>query len=166
MRAIMSTSVPVYRLKFKMGMQDPDVDGERQHTTLFVATGANGSGDQFHVTGDVTSTGGMVYERKTDQDPRLAEDLHSIVEIGATAIDEHYPESWDAVLQAWTPPQQKAFNISTMRTEPFKTLVPLVFYEPAEQKKVLLKCTEWTEQFAIPSLEARGLLVPKEYFRS
>jgi hypothetical protein len=155
----MSNYLIVYKVKFTLAVQDPDVEGERQHTTLFVATSEESSGDLFHVTGDITSAGGMIYERKKRDDPRLSQSFHSKTAIGITT-PANYPQSWDTILQTWTPPQQKAFNMKTMRTEPFKTLNPLVFYEPGEPRKQLIKCTEWTEQFAIPTLTEKGLIQP------
>lgn len=66
---------------------------------------------------------------------------------------------WEQVLLATpTPPKQKAFNIATMTTEPFKTLNPLTFYNPGEPRRPLMKCTEWTEQYAIPALLKAGLI--------
>src|SRR5699024_3851855 len=58
------------------------------------------------------------------------------------------------------PPQQKAFGMKTRQAEPFKTIImnPLVFYEPGEERKPLVKCTEWTLDTAIPALKSAGLI--------
>jgi hypothetical protein len=46
-----------------------------------------------------------------------------------------------------------------MRTEPFKALNPLTFYEQGEARRPLIKCTEWTNDRAIPALRANSLVI-------
>jgi hypothetical protein len=71
-----------------------------------------------------------------------------------------HPADWDRVLRSVpAPPQQKAFNIKKMKTEPFKTQSPLTFYEPGEPRRPLVKCTEWTLERALPALRANGLII-------
>ena len=138
-------------------MQDPDMSGKRYHHAIFVETSSN-NGDIHHVTGDITSKGGMVYQCKPSTHPRTSKTFKSADLLGITS-DEFYPDEWYRLLQSLeTPPQQKAFNKKTMKTEPFKTLVPLTFYEKGEQRAPLKKCTEWTEETAIPALEKLGYI--------
>lgn len=149
----------VYKLKFSLAIQDPDTTGIRYHTTLFVETSStDGSGFIHHVTGDITSEQGMYYEKKSKGPPEQSQTFHEKQFMGYTTSTT-YPQGWDNVLsRVPAPPKQKAFNIATMKTEPFKTLNPLTFYEPGESRAPLIKCTEWTEQRAIPALQSLGLI--------
>ncbi|KAI9040403.1 uncharacterized protein KD926_008360 [Aspergillus affinis] len=152
----------VFLVKFHLGIQDPDIPGERQHTTIFVQTSEDGSGTIHQVTGDVTASDGMYYFPAPADDPTCSEDFRSSQKLGVTPTASH-PDQWNQVLGSLpAPPQQKAFNLSTMRTEPFKTKDPLTFYRPGEPRKPLVKCTEWTMESAIPTLESRGLLLRQE----
>ncbi|KAF2431697.1 hypothetical protein EJ08DRAFT_586945 [Tothia fuscella] len=151
-----ATFRPVYRLRFSLAMPDPDMPQPRYHTTIYAETN---QGDQIgfvhHVTGDITSTRGMQYERR----PENSMDFYDKELLGHTPA-AGYPTSFDYLLSKLpTPPQQKEFNIATMRTEPFKTLDPLTFYETREARRPLIKCTEWVSDCAIPALQAAGLLV-------
>lgn len=149
-------------VKFHLGIQDPDISGERQHTTIFVQTGEDGSGTIHQVTGDVTSSEGMYYFPAPTGDPTSLEDFHSSRKLGVTPASTH-PAEWQQLLgNLPAPPQQKAFNMRTMRTEPFKTRDPLTFYELGEPRRRLVKCTEWTMESAIPTLASRGLLIQQE----
>ncbi|KAK3065206.1 hypothetical protein LTS18_005992 [Coniosporium uncinatum] len=138
---------------------DPDIEGTRYHTTIFVETEpSSGKGVIHHVTGDITSANGMRYERKQRDRPEDSRTYHSKEFLGYT-IASTYPQSWNTLLQnVPAPHQQKAFNVATMRTEPFKTLNPLTFYGSGEARPPLFKCTEWTEQRAIPALQSAGLI--------
>ncbi|KAI1770155.1 hypothetical protein F4818DRAFT_434108 [Hypoxylon cercidicola] len=140
--ATQSNYYAVYKLRFNLAMQDPDVPGTRYHTVLFVETNPDKSGRMYHVTGDITS--GMTFDTKSYHNPELSQNLHTKEFILATVP---------------APEKQKAFNIRTMKTEPFKTWDPLTFYEPGEQRRPLFKCTEWTEQRAIPALKQAGLII-------
>lgn len=148
----------VFKLKFKLAMQDPDMPSPRYHTLIFVETNAQGpgTGTKHHVTGDIVQ--GMYYESKPYHNPDRSENLHSKELIGYAAASTH-PHTFDSVLQGVpAPPRQKAFNAKTMRTEPVKSWNPLTFYEPGESRRPLIKCTEWTERQAIPTLHHQGLV--------
>ncbi|KAL2005974.1 hypothetical protein VTN00DRAFT_9628 [Thermoascus crustaceus] len=148
----------VFVVKFKLSIPDPDMPTPRYHTTIFVETQEDGSGYLHHVTGDITSSGGMRYEKKFRDQPEESATFYSKTELGVTDAST-YPNSFDEVLRKVPPPsQQKAFNVKTMRTEPFKTKNPLTFYEPNEPRRPLIKCTEWTEHQAIPALKSAGLI--------
>lgn len=153
----MSDQYCVWRVRYKLAIQDPEMKGKRYHNAIFVET-SKGVGTLHHVTGDITSSGGMVYQSRGTQDPRKSNSFHSKDFLGYTD-KRYYPSLWDALLKSLpTPPQQKAFNIATLRTEQFKTKDPLTFYSPGETREPLVKCTEWTEQVAIPSLIQYGYI--------
>ncbi|KAJ5774755.1 hypothetical protein N7457_009651 [Penicillium paradoxum] len=156
----MSTSqiYPVYKVKLKLAIQDPDMPSPRYHTILFVQTNEPDprSGIKHHVTGDIVA--GMHYEAAAYNDPEADENFVSKELIGHTRA-LNYPKNWNDILKSIpAPPKQKAFNKVTMRTEPIKSWDPLVFYEPGEPRQPLIKCTEWIEDQAIPILINAGLI--------
>ncbi|KAL4925341.1 uncharacterized protein BDV17DRAFT_294565 [Aspergillus undulatus] len=151
----------VYLVRYELSIQDPDLPSPRYHTAILVETGSlgTGTGTLHQVTGDITSEGGMYYfpQDKSEQDK--VQQPRSMEYIGVTPASS-YPAEWDRVLRSIPPPrQQKAFNVMTMRTQPFKTRNPLVFYEEGEVRRPLVKCTEWTLERAVPALRASGLLL-------
>ncbi|KAL2140464.1 hypothetical protein VTI28DRAFT_3782 [Corynascus sepedonium] len=131
----------VFKLKFKLAMQDPDMPQPRYHHIIFVESNPkDGSGIKFH-------------NSKT---------LHSSELLGWTDA-ANFKNKFDQVLKACPPPpQQKAFNTKTMKNELFKTKSPLTFYGPNEKRRPLKKCTEWTEEQAIPALRVAGLIGTKK----
>ncbi|KAL3455065.1 hypothetical protein BJX64DRAFT_273049 [Aspergillus heterothallicus] len=148
----------VHLARYTLAIQDPDTPEPRYHTGIFVKTFNDGSGVLHQVTGDVTSPGGMIYTPTNEPAPEKSECFHSVEMLGFTPA-ARYPHDWEKVLAGIPPPpQQKAFNVKTMRTEPFKTRDPLVFYEPGEERRRLVKCTEWTLERAIPALREAGLI--------
>ncbi|KAE8146852.1 hypothetical protein BDV25DRAFT_161623 [Aspergillus avenaceus] len=149
----------VYLARFNLAIQDPDLPAPRYHTTIFVKTATNNDGTEHQVTGDITSATGMTYFPQERSSPEYSQTIHSFEKLGVTPASRH-PADWERVLRSLpAPPQQKAFNIRTMKTEPFKTLDPLVFYEPGESRRPLVKCTEWALERALPVLRANGLIV-------
>ncbi|KAJ0413107.1 hypothetical protein BJY00DRAFT_322506 [Aspergillus carlsbadensis] len=149
----------VFLARYTLAIQDPDTPGPRYHTGIFVATSSDGSGILHQVTGDVTSPGGMVYTPTAEPAPQDSEAFHSVEKLGVTPADR-YPGDWEDVLRGIPPPpQQKAFNVRTMRTEPFKSREPLIFYEGGDERRALVKCTEWTLERAVPSLREGGLIL-------
>lgn len=154
----------VFKLKFKLSVQDPDITGIRFHHIIFVESGGprdTFAGYKFHVMGDITS--GMEYQSIPYHNPVKSDTEHTTEFLGYTAA-KTFPTEWDKLLQTLPPPgKQKAFNSKTMKTEPFKTLEPPnlpTFYQPGEPRRRLRKCTEWTEEQALPALRASGLIVP------
>lgn len=155
----MSEYYEVYLVRHTLAMPDPDVPGPRFHTSIFVKTAADKSGIQYHVTGDITSANGMVYNPQPKGYPEDSQSFHSLEKLGVTPVSSH-PADWDRVLGSVPAPhQQKAFNTKTMKTEPFKTKAPLAFYGPGEPRRPLIKCTEWTLERALPALRANGLII-------
>ncbi|CAG8221639.1 unnamed protein product [Penicillium salamii] len=153
-----STIYPVYKVKFKLSIQDPDMVSHRYHTILFVQSNEQGprSGIKHHVTGDIVT--GMHYEPAKIQDPETDENFFSKEFIGNTRA-LNFPKNWNDILKSLpAPPKQKAFNRDTMRTEPVKTWEPLTFYEADELRRPLIKCTEWIENQAVPVLINAGLI--------
>lgn len=100
----------VFKVKFELTMQDPDMPSPRYHTIVSLETNdpEPGSGIKHHVTGDIVN--GMHYESKPCDNPDEADDLHSGETIGyATALD--YPQTWNRVLEAIpAPPKQPGFQ--------------------------------------------------------
>ncbi|PYH30546.1 uncharacterized protein BO87DRAFT_379665 [Aspergillus neoniger CBS 115656] len=150
---------PVYIIRTHLAMPDPDLPSPRYHTAIFVETDpVTGSGTIHEVTGDITSPEGMHYETKLGARPESDENFFSRMLLRMTNA-ANYPDSWDKVRRELpAPPQQKAFNIKRMKTEPFKRLLPLEFYEDGEERRPLVKCTEWVADKAIPALRKAGLL--------
>jgi hypothetical protein len=172
-----STSIyPVYKICHKIAIPDPDMRQPRFHTVLFVLISSSpsldpnipgptpsasvpfspsGSGFIHHVTGDLVT--GMRYETRPETNPQELETFHDAELLGTVDADT-YPGNVDAVCRACEPPgRQKGFNVWTGRTEPLKE--GGVFYEPGEEKKRLVKCTEWVEEGVIPALTRAGVLM-------
>lgn len=145
----------VYKIQYRLGVQDPMMGNEtRYHNVLFVETRADGGGQIFHVTGDLVS--GMRYENKPGQNPELSQTYHAKTYLGRIRLED-YPARLDQVLQTVPPPhRQRAFNPRTMATEQCKPNGS--FYEANEQRPPYIKCTEWTEQKALPALYRYQLL--------
>lgn len=153
----MSQQQRVFLIRSNLAIQDPDVPSPRWHTTLFVETEKDGAGYIHEVNGDITSPQGMKYFPSFQSAQETPETFFSKELLGFTASP--HLDSWIALLDSVPAPhQQKAFNLAKMRTEPFKTLVPLTFYELGEERKPLIKCTEWTLDRAIPALKEAGLI--------
>ncbi|KAL8377724.1 hypothetical protein RB595_008423 [Gaeumannomyces hyphopodioides] len=158
----------VYLAKSRVGLQDPDIPGPRYHHVVFVETNQRDhSGIKFHVVGDITSSAGMTYESRPSSGPEdeygesfCGKELLGHTPVGAA--DTGFEQGrWDALLRGLpTPPRQKAFNVATRRTELVKSWEPQVqFYAPGEARHVPWKCTEWTNDHALPALRAAGFIV-------
>ena len=144
----------VFKVRDTTALPDADMPGPRYHTFIFVETETDGSGYIHQVTGDLVT--GMKYESKPAGRPESSEAFHSKDLIG-TVLASSYPSNVDEVCRAQQPPgRQKAFNIRTVKTEPVKA--DGTFYQPGEHRSPLFKCTEWTEQLAIPALRDAGML--------
>ncbi|KAJ5515096.1 hypothetical protein N7463_004648 [Penicillium fimorum] len=112
----MSTSqiYPVYKVKLKLGIQDPDMPSSRYHTILFIQTDAQG----------------IHYEPTKYDDPETDENFFSKELIGHTRALS-YPKNWNDILKPIPAPEkQEALNKVTMKTEPIKNWDPVTFYEP------------------------------------
>ncbi|KAK7706084.1 hypothetical protein SLS63_014025 [Diaporthe eres] len=111
----------VYRVQFPLSLADPDMPSPRYHNIIWVETEAGKNGVKHHVTGDIV---GVAYHHPSNSKTKP----HAIECIGYT---EKSTEEWKAFLKGVpAPPAQKAFNVKTMKTEPFKTKNPLTFYQP------------------------------------
>ncbi|KAG5754069.1 hypothetical protein H9Q69_010129 [Fusarium xylarioides] len=153
---------PVYKVKYNISFPDPHMPAGRLHHAIFVQTKKDRSGTLYHVTGDITSRGGMTYESKKTRNPPQSQTFHSWELLGYTHSDIH-PAQWNAVLASLpTPPQQKASNPKKQgQVEPFKEKLgdyQFIFYAPGEEQQPLWKCTEWVEWYAIPALWEHGLI--------
>jgi len=105
----------------------------------------------------------MHYESKAGPQPEQSESFHAKTYLGRVQAAD-YPAAMDALLKTLPPPPlQKRFNIATMATEQCKP--DGSFYNLEEARPPLFKCTEWTEQRAIPILIQRGIIhtdLPKQ----
>lgn len=147
-------SYNVFKVRFKLFMQDPDSQETRYHTVIFVETKADGSGIIHHVEGELVK--GMEYVAKSGQRPEVSQSFHNRELLGKI-LKSDYPDAMNRVCEAQPPPgPQKDYNPKTNRTEPIKP--DGSFYKPGETRAPLIKCTEWTEQRAIPALKAAGIL--------
>jgi len=147
-------SYNVYKVRYRLMMQDPDSTTTRFHTVIFVETKADGSGWMHHVEGEIVK--GMKYNPKSAKQPNSSETYHSKDFIGKI-LKSDYPDAVNRVCEAQPPPgPQKAYNPKTNRTEQVKP--DGTFYAPGEARPPLIKCTEWTENQAIPALKAAGIL--------
>lgn len=125
----------------------------RYHNIIWVETDAGKTDVKHHVTGDIVA--GMTYQGVAYHHPSNSKTKpHAIECIGYA---EKSTKEWKTFLNGVpAPPAQKALNVKTMKTEPFKTKNPLTFYQPEEARKPLWKCTEWTNIYAIPALKKAG----------
>jgi hypothetical protein len=147
-------SIKIYSVKYTLGLADPEMPQPRYHTVIFAETFPDGSGHIHHVTGDLVD--GMSYQRKLGKNPQESQTFHQRIFLG-TVPASSYPAQFDQICQSQPPPpKQKSFNIKTMRTEQVKP--DGTFYAPGEPRPAMIKCTEWTEQQAIPALYASGIL--------
>ena len=149
----------VYRVREHLGLQDPDTDPNvtRYHNSIFVETNNNGSGTIYQVTGDVSSRCGMYYETNLTEPPDKSVSFFDKELLGFVPV-KHYPADFDEVCRAQpSPPQQKAYNIQANQYQPIKP--DRTLYAPGKQRVPLVKCTEWTEQQAIPALRQAGMII-------
>jgi hypothetical protein len=78
----------VYKIRYNLAVSDPDTQGIRYHTVIFVQTGEDGSGSVHHVTGDITRTQGMTYECKGGRGDQ-SDSFHSKELLGYTSTTSH-----------------------------------------------------------------------------
>ncbi|KAF1812911.1 hypothetical protein P152DRAFT_435204 [Eremomyces bilateralis CBS 781.70] len=160
----MASAYKLYRVEYKLALQDPEFKETRYHNVIFVETGSDGSGYKHHVNGDVVSETGMTYLREMESKPDLLETFHAVHYLG-WVTSSSYPEAFDALLRSLpTPPRQRRFNIQTMKYE--RCGSDGAFYGPDEIAPPLVKCTEWTHQTAIPALLQKGLIQTSEFSQS
>ena len=146
----------IYKVQYKLGLQDPAFTETRYHTVLFVETDADGGGRIHHVTGDIASSSGLMYQSKSGRPPEQSDTFHQKFYLGLVRAAD-YPDVVEQLLQSLTPPpRQRRFNPSTMAWEQCKP--DGTPYGPHETRPPYRKCTEWTEQQAIPTLQQHGLI--------
>ncbi|KAL9059866.1 MAG: hypothetical protein Q9162_000936 [Coniocarpon cinnabarinum] len=148
------TGCRVYKVQFTQHPPDPDMQGPRYHTVVFVETKDDGSGLLHHVTGELVK--GMAYQRQFRNRVEDSGKFHAKQYLGR--VDSRFTVAdVGRVCEAETPPgPQKKFNIKKMRHEPVKP--DGSFYTEGEQRQPLIKCTEWTENQVIPKLFSEGII--------
>jgi hypothetical protein len=150
----MSQRFDVYKVQYKLGMQDPDFNYTRYHTVVFIQTDADSGVYIHHITEDLIT--GMQYQRKAKRRPEQSLTFHAKEYIGTVAA-ENYPAAIDTFLKSLQPPpQQKRFNPTTMAYERCKP--DSSAYDARESPPPLMKCTEWTQNSAIPTLIQQALI--------
>ena len=152
----MSPEYNVYKVQYTLGLQDPAFSETRYHTVIFVETSADGGGFTHEVTGDIASAGGMVYGCKHGEAPTDSETFHARALVGRVHAKD-YPDQVEAILRSLLPPpRQRWFNPSRLAWEQCKS--DGTPYAPGEPRPPYSKCTEWTEQQAVPALLKSGLI--------
>lgn len=150
-----STHYEVYKVKYYLSMQNPEETEMRYHTVIFVTTDNNGDGYIHNVNGDITT--GMTYQVKRDVKPENSPSFHRKDFLGLVQKSKYPSSEVDRVCKSVPPPHgQKRFNTQTMRYGQIKP--DGSFYDPEEPRPRYLKCTEWTENKAIPALFQAGVL--------
>ncbi|KZF19550.1 hypothetical protein L228DRAFT_241763 [Xylona heveae TC161] len=149
-------SYKVYKVQYRLGFQDPAFVETRYHTVVFVETDADGGGWTHEVTGDIVSTSGMVYQSNHGSAPDKSETYHQKLFLGWIAATEHLTALDNLLRSLPPPPRQRWFNPKTMIYEQCRPDGTL--YGPNETRPPYRKCTEWTEQQAIPAMLECGLL--------
>lgn len=87
----------IYKVQYKLGLQDPLIPGVRYHTLVFVETDADGGGWIHHVTGDITSVRGMTYQRKRGRRPEESNTFHQKTYLGQVPMSD-YPDVVNGLL--------------------------------------------------------------------
>jgi hypothetical protein len=146
----------VYKVQYRLGLQDPALSETRYHTAIFVHTDADGAGFIHEVHGDIASGTGMKYGRKHEEAPELSDTFHAKTLLGKVLAND-YPGPVEALLHTVPPPpRQKRFDPASMSWEQCKS--DGTPYASHETRPPYSKCTEWTEQRAIPALLRAGLI--------
>lgn len=188
----MSGLLPEYynawRIREHLTMPDPEETKTRYHTYLFIEhndatnnppasddavtspTSSNIMGWTHEVTGDISTSTGMIYLHKpVPRSPENSEVFYSKEFLGRVPADG-YPKNVDEVCRSIQPPGcQKKFNPETMRYEGVVFEGSNAgggegrswrFYKPGEERKGYFKCTEWLVERVLPKLVAEGMIVP------
>ncbi|KAH6704234.1 hypothetical protein BKA61DRAFT_636059 [Leptodontidium sp. MPI-SDFR-AT-0119] len=151
----MSQGHNVYKVQYRLGMQDPLIPGIRYHTVIFIETDADGGGYIYHVTGDIASTDGMTYQCKKGRPPEQSDTFYRKTYLGQIRVSD-LKEVGRLLQSVPPPPRQRIFITTTMKYEQCKPDGTL--YGSHEERPPYSKCTEWTEQRAIPTLEQAGII--------
>ncbi|KAG5956430.1 hypothetical protein E4U13_005083 [Claviceps humidiphila] len=112
----------------------------RNHQAIFVVINADGSGDVFHVTGNIQE--GMTYEHEAREPPESSATFLEKRLLGRVSIDQY--EQFKSICKGVAPPK-KQFNGP-------KRLFP---------KEPLRRCGEWADE-ATQALLSSGILQAAE----
>lgn len=144
-------------MEFVTPQPDPDFDYQRFHNAIFVRTEINGGGHLHHVTGSVEVEGGMAYEDTLYPYPPEMSTKFYYSEYLGTISPLNYPTALNNILRSLpTPPRQRRPDFYMNRLERCKA--DGTPYGPEEHVPPLMKCTEWTQKLAIPTLFQQGLI--------
>lgn len=155
----MASTFRAYKVQRKLALQDPDFNYTRYHTAIFVETNAkDGSGRIHEVNGDMVT--GMSYRSIVAPSFEDSEGFHASYYLGTVDAANHPAAVDDLLGTIPPPPRQKVFSPSKrsyVRCRPDGSP-----YGAEESVPALVKCTEWTEQRAIPALMKAGLIKTEE----
>lgn len=151
----MSQGYNVYKVQYRLGIPDALTPGTRYHTVVFVETDADRGGYIYHVTGDLATATGMIYQCKKGPKPEDSLKFYRKTYLGQIRVSD-FQEIGRLLQSIPPPPRQRIFLPTTMRYEQCKPDGTL--YGPHEERPPYFKCTEWTEQRAIPTLERAGII--------
>ncbi|KAF7881944.1 uncharacterized protein EAF02_006632 [Botrytis sinoallii] len=146
----------IYKIQWHLAMQDPFMpQAIRYHTNIFIETSQDGSGTIYEVNGDIVSASGMSYLKFPSPPPESFESFYQRNLLGKIAVSDL--EEVTGVLKSIPPPpRQRWFNPKSMKMEACKVDGTPYRYEEVVPK--FWKCTEWTNEKAIPALWAKGLI--------
>ncbi|KAH8424190.1 uncharacterized protein LDX57_001945 [Aspergillus melleus] len=141
---------------------DPLDPPKRYHTGIFVETDPETSkGTQFHVTGDIIAASGMRFEVKNNYVPGETKYFHGTTDIGWIRKAD-YPRIRPILEALPRPTKQQGIDFWSKdprrRNKLTWTKENEEVYGPAEQRRPVMKCNEWTHQLAIPKLRQEGIL--------
>ncbi|KAF7913327.1 hypothetical protein EAE99_010717 [Botrytis elliptica] len=146
----------IYKIQWHLAMQDPFMPQDiRYHTNIFIETSKDGSGTICEVNGDIVSASGMSYLKFPSPPPESFESFYQSNLLGKIAVSDL--EEVTGVLRSIPPPpRQRWFNPKSMKMEACK--VDGTLYRDEEEVPKFWKCTEWTNEKALPALWAKGLI--------
>ncbi|KAM0124230.1 hypothetical protein ACHAP3_010492 [Botrytis cinerea] len=146
----------IYKVQWHLAIQDPLMPQIiRYHTNIFIETSPDGSGTIYEVNGDIVSVSGMSYFNFPSPPPESFDSFYQRTPLGEIAVSDL--EEVTRVLKSIPPPpRQRWFNPRSMKMEACK--VDGTPYRYQEEVPKFWKCTEWTNEKAIPALWAKGLI--------
>jgi hypothetical protein len=146
----------VYRVESCLGLQDPLMRSDtRYHNILFFEPQADGSGRAIQVNGTIADAAGMLFYESSSLAPEASEAFHQKYYLGHIWAKDH-----QAVVQLLRglerPPRQRILDTKTLGYVKCKS--DGTRYSAGDEEMEYWKCTEWTLERAISTLEMSGFL--------
>ncbi|ESZ93707.1 hypothetical protein SBOR_5892 [Sclerotinia borealis F-4128] len=146
----------IYKIQWHLAFQDPLMpQTTRYHTNIFIETQSDGSGTIHEVNGDIVSINGMTYFQIPSPPPQSLESFYRRSLLGEIDISD-LEEVTEVLKSTAAPPRQRWFSPRSMKMEACK--VDGSPYGEGEKVPAYWKCTEWTNEKAIPALLAKRLI--------